>query len=128
MTAVVEKLRRIWTPDSEVEEVVAELSPQTQMDSLIRDWLHRVCEQNGPQTVLLGMGEDLLPTTGMLNFSIVTYEPRPGKSGQREVTIWVEDAVEDPPLIPDVMQAVYPVSKREPGRGKSRLARRARRS
>lgn len=104
----IEKVRQRWSPDREAVEVTMSLEPGTELDSMIRDWLHRVCEQHGPQTVVLGSGADLLPNTGTLRFEVVTFEASPGVFGRREVSIWVEDAVPNPPLIPAVMAEVYP--------------------
>lgn len=102
-----ERLRRLWTPGREVEELVHEIGPASELDSMLRDWLHRVCEQNGPQTVVLGVGGDLRPNTGVLRFEIVHHEPSPGMAGHREVTIWVDAADPDPPLIPGLLAVTY---------------------
>jgi hypothetical protein len=81
----VEKLRRIWTPEREVEEIFANLDPQTELDSMIRDLLHRVVQQKGPVTLSM----DAL-NVGNLRWEIVHHEPMPGVVGGREVSIWVE--------------------------------------
>lgn len=109
MASPLERLRRIWAPGHEIEEVVHSLEPATELDSMIRDWLHRICEQNGAQTVVLGVGDALRPNTGVLRFEIVHHQPSPGAAGQREVTVWVEGSALDPPLIPGALEAAYSV-------------------
>lgn len=74
----VETLRRIWTPDREVRELVANLDPATEVDSLIRDFFCRMVQQAG--SVRLDMET---PNTGDIRWEIVT-----GPTGRREVTIW----------------------------------------
>lgn len=108
----VEKLRRRWSSEREVVETVHALDPATELDSMLRDWLHRICEQHGPQTVKLGVGSDLLPNTGELRFEIVHFEPSPGVAGVREVSLWVEGADPHPALIPHVMDTLYPRGRR----------------
>lgn len=90
MIRPVEKLREIWSPDREVVEVVQSLDPTSTMDSLRADWLHRICEQKGPQTLVLGHGDTALLNTGTLRFEIVHHQPSPGVPGRRELTLWVE--------------------------------------
>jgi NADPH-dependent glutamate synthase beta subunit-like oxidoreductase len=87
-----EKLRRVWTPDREILEVIAALDPRTELDSMLRDWLHRVIEQTGPKTVVLGIGETRVVNTGTLRWEVVHHEPTPGIPGRREVTLWIEGA------------------------------------
>lgn len=87
MSAVLERLRQIWTPDSDVEEIVRDLDPQTELDSMIRDLLCRIICQKGPMT--LDYSGDNPP--GNLRWEIVHHEPRPGIVGRREISIWVED-------------------------------------
>jgi hypothetical protein len=114
LSSPLERLRKAWSPGSEIEETVAELDPGSELDSMIRDWLHRVCEQNGPQKVVLGVGGDLRLNTGTLRFEIVHFEPSPGSSGQRELTIWVEDAEVSPPLVPGgLLDKLYPSNRTE---------------
>jgi hypothetical protein len=88
----IESLRKVWSPDKEIAEVVAELDPRTELDSMLRDWLHRVIEQTGPKTLLLGINDKPVFNTGTLRWEIVHHEPMPGNAGIREVTIWVEGA------------------------------------
>lgn len=86
MTQVVERLRAIWTPRSEVAELFADLDPQTEVDSMIRHFLHATIQQTGPRTLSL---DDL--NVGTLRWEVVHHEPRPGSTGRREVTLWIED-------------------------------------
>lgn len=86
-----ERLRRIWTPGREIEEVVARLEPATELDSMIRDFLHRVCEQKGSQTLLLEQGGKPVLNTGTLRWEIVHHAPTEQSIGHREITIWVEN-------------------------------------
>lgn len=81
----VERLRRIWTPRREVEELFARLDPGSELDSMLRDFLHRALQQCGPVT--LGLDE---PNRGTLRWEIVHHEPVPGQVGRREVSLWVE--------------------------------------
>jgi hypothetical protein len=88
----VEKLRKIWTPGQEIQELVHELDPGTELDDMLRDWLHRMLQMNGAVTLPLSddLGRPIL-NTGTLRWEIVHYSPRPGVAGRREVTLWVED-------------------------------------
>lgn len=88
----IEKLRRIWSPGREVEEVILALDPQTELDSTLRDYLHRTIEQHGPRTLLLGAGDIPKLNTGTLRWEVVHHEPTPGSAGRREVSLWVEGA------------------------------------
>lgn len=90
MESPVEKLRVAWTPGQEVEEVVAELNPQTELDSMIRDWFFKLIDKLGPQTLILGMGDVPALNEGTLRWEIVHHAPKVGGAGRREVTIWVE--------------------------------------
>jgi hypothetical protein len=81
----VEKLRRIWTPEREIDEIFSKLDPGTELDSMIRDLLHRTIQQKGPVTLSLDP-----PNTGTLRWEIIHYEPH-GLVGHREISIWVED-------------------------------------
>lgn len=85
MSQPVEKLRRIWTPEREIEEISASLDPGTTLDSIVRDLLHRTIQQKGPVTLNL----DAL-NAGTLRWEVVTHEPSPGLRGRTEVSIWVE--------------------------------------
>lgn len=80
-----EKLRTIWTPGREIEELVHSLEPGTELDSMIRDYLHRTIQQRGPVTLSLDV-----PNQGTLRWEIIHYEPTPGTTGRREISIWVE--------------------------------------
>lgn len=89
--APIEKLRRIWTPQREIEEVVGRLNPQSELDSMIRDFVHRIIEQKGPQTLILGFGSEPVLNTGTLRWEIIHHEMPNGVVGRREVSLWVED-------------------------------------
>ena len=86
----VERLRRIWTPGREIVEVVHALDPQTELDSMLRDFLHRALQQKGPVTLLLEFEGQTIPNTGTLCWETVHFEPTPGTPGHREVSLWIE--------------------------------------
>ena len=48
-----ERLRRIWTPGREIEELVYNLDPRTELDSMVRDFLHRTVQQRGAVTLVI---------------------------------------------------------------------------
>jgi len=77
----VEALRRIWTPQREIEELFANLAPGTALDSEIRDFFCRIIERVG--TIELDV------TDPVPNFDIrwnTIHTPPPGS--RRIVTIW----------------------------------------
>lgn len=82
----VERLRKIWTPGREIEEIVANLEPQTELDSMLRDWIMRILIQKGPMTLDL----DKL-NTGTMRWEIIHHEITPGVVGRREVSLWMEN-------------------------------------
>ena len=76
-----EKLRRIWTPEREIDQIFSDLSPQTALDSEIRDYFSRLIDRLG--TVTLDV------TDPVPEFDIrweVINTPPPGS--RRKVTIW----------------------------------------
>jgi hypothetical protein len=79
----VEALRRIWTPQSEIEEVFAELSPGTELDSMIRDFFCRILDRQG--TITLDLTDPVPEFT--VRWEIIHTQP-PG--ARRKVTIWKE--------------------------------------
>jgi hypothetical protein len=88
----VEKLRRIWTPGREIEEVVARLDPQTELDSMVRHFFTAIVQELG--SVKLDLGSEANPrlNTGTIRWEIVhgpAPEERPDLRN-REVTIWHE--------------------------------------
>ena len=92
MTHPVEKLRRVWTPGREVEEVVARLGPQTQLDSMVRDLLHRTIQQYGPVMLDFGSDTDPVVNTGTLRIEIIHG---PGQDElpalrRRQASVWIE--------------------------------------
>lgn len=94
MTAIkispIEKLRRIWTPGREVEEIVAQLEPQTELDSMIRDLLHRVVQQHGPFTVNFGNEVEPVFNEGTLRWEVI-HGPGPDHLRSRQASIWIEN-------------------------------------
>jgi len=83
----VEKLRRIWTPQREIEEIFANLDPQTELDSMIRDFLARIIVQHHGGSVRLSLeGQNV----GSMRWEIVHHEASPGVVGGAEATIWIE--------------------------------------
>ncbi|HEY1248342.1 MAG TPA: hypothetical protein VGE97_05100 [Nitrososphaera sp.] len=89
----IERLRRIWTPGREIEEVVAQLGPQTELDSLMRDFLHRTIQQKGPVTLDIGSLVDPVMNTGVLRWETIFgpgLEDYPEKR-RRQVSLWVEE-------------------------------------
>jgi hypothetical protein len=72
-TSPIERLRKVATPDREIEEFFADLSPQTRIDSEIRDLFCRIIEQHGPFTVDMER-----PNTYKINIEKVVYNPAPG--------------------------------------------------
>ena len=88
----VEKLRRIWTPGREIEEVVSQLEPQTELDSMVRDILHRMIEQRGPVTLELGSEVDPIFNTGTLRWEIIHgpgHDDYP-ELRHRQISVWIE--------------------------------------
>lgn len=84
VTGIVEKVRRIWTPDQEVQELVANLEPQTEVDSIVRDFFCRTVKKvhdagKGPLT--LDITE---PNNGNIRWEITQYE------GRTFATVWWE--------------------------------------
>jgi hypothetical protein len=68
-----------------LEELFADLSPGSELDSLLRDFLFKVVQQRGPIT--LDMDRE---NRGTLRWEIVSHEPMPGMPGRREVSLWIE--------------------------------------
>ena len=88
----IEKLRRIWTPGREIEEIIVRLDPQTEVDSMIRDFLHRAIQQCGPVVLNLGSEADPIENVGVLRWEIVHgpgFDEHP-ELRARQVAIWVE--------------------------------------
>lgn len=82
MSQALENLRKIWTPNKEIEEMGADLAPQTALDSQIRDLFHKIVQQNGPMPIQV-LADQL--NTGTLRWETVE------QAGKRTVTIWVEE-------------------------------------
>lgn len=90
MSEPVEKLRTIWTPDKEVEELFADLSPATELDSLMRFFVSAIVEKLG--SVKIELGSEAMPRTltGTIRWEIV-HGPGPEDRPDlrpRELTIW----------------------------------------
>lgn len=85
-----ERLRRIWSPNKEIVELVQALEPQTELDSMIRDILHRTIQQRGPVTLVLHDGTNPVMNVGTLRWEVVHHEPMQGTMGRREISCWVE--------------------------------------
>jgi len=77
----VERLRRIWTPEREIEEVFSDLSPGTALDSEIRDYFCRIIDKYG--SIELDITDP--PAQFMVNWSVI-HTPPP--NSRRKVTIW----------------------------------------
>lgn len=87
-----EKLRRIWTPGREIEEVISQLEPQTYLDSQIRQILHLLVDQKGGQTIDIGSEIDPVRCEGTLRWEIV-HGPGVDEAPElrrRQLAIWVE--------------------------------------
>lgn len=80
----VERLRRIWTPEREIDEIFSDLSPASALDSQIREWFSRIIDAES--TVTIDLTEPVPPFN--IRWNIVHHED----SGRREVTIWKEQA------------------------------------
>lgn len=77
----VEALRRIWTPEREIEQLFSDLSPGTALDSQIRDYFCRIVDHAG--TIELDL-TDPVPL-----FDVrweVVHTPPP--NARRKITIW----------------------------------------
>jgi len=77
----VERLRQIWTPEREIDELFTDLSPGSALDSVIRDYFSRIVDREGTITLDL--------TDPVPDFQIrweVVHTPPP--NARRTVTIW----------------------------------------
>jgi hypothetical protein len=89
----VEKLRKIWTPGREIEELVAKLDPQTELDSMVRHFLHALIQQHGPRTIELGSSEEPVLNTGVLRWEIIHgpgFDDAPHLR-RRQAALWIEE-------------------------------------
>jgi hypothetical protein len=84
----VEKLRRIWTPEREIDEIFSKLEPGSVLDSMIRDFFYRIIDQHHNRSVRISL-EGL--NYGNIRWEVVRYEPMPGVVRDAEATIWLED-------------------------------------
>jgi len=84
----VEKIRRIWTPERELIELAVDDAPQTELDSIVRDFLHRHVQQHGPVRLVLERDGEQVLNYGVLRWEIA------GVPGYREVSIWIEEATD----------------------------------
>ena len=81
----VERIRELWTPDREVEQLDVDDAPQTELDSMCRDYLHRAIQQHGPVRLVLEQNGEPVRNTGWLRWE------ETGVPGYREVSLWIED-------------------------------------
>lgn len=80
----IESLRRIWTPEREVEQLTANLDPQTELDSAVREYFSRIIQE--AKTVTLDLSG---PTHGTVNWEVVSV-PNGNGTFRQQVTIWWE--------------------------------------
>jgi hypothetical protein len=80
----VERLRQLWTPFGGIEQLEIDDAPQTRLDSMVRDLLHRTIQQRGPFTLKLEQHQQLVLNAGVLRWEIA------GIPGYREVSLWIE--------------------------------------
>lgn len=81
-TGLIERTRRVWTPRREVEELVADLSPQTELDSEIRSFFGRIVKMvhdQGKGPITLDVTE---PIDGSTSWSVDLV------NGRTIATIW----------------------------------------
>ena len=86
----IERLRRIWTPGREVEEITHALNPQTELDSMVRDILHKIVQGEGVKTIDLGSEIDPNLNTGVLRWEVFHGPGPTPELRRRTLTIWVE--------------------------------------
>jgi hypothetical protein len=86
----IERLRQLWTPDNELAEMFADLSPGTELDSMLRDWLHKIVARE--RSITLNLGSEMIPVvnTGTIRFEIVHGPGDRPELRSRQVTIWHE--------------------------------------
>jgi len=77
----VERLRQIWTPEREIEELFTDLSPGSELDSQIRDFFSRIIDREGSITLDI---TDPVPDF-MIRWEII-HTPPP--EARRKITIW----------------------------------------
>lgn len=80
---IVERLRRIWTPEREVDELFTDLSPRDILDSEIREYFSRIVDQQG--TIKLDLTNPV-PAFN-IRWEIVHF----AETNRREITIWKEE-------------------------------------
>lgn len=84
----IEALRKVWTPGKEIEEIFSELSPGSELDSIVRTLFHAVIQKVGSITVDLGSEKFPYINTGTIRWEEV-HGPGPATPmRRREVTIW----------------------------------------
>jgi len=81
----VEKLRRIWTPEREIEQLFSDLSPGTALDAEIRDYFVRIIDKYG--SIELDLTEPVPEFN--VNWNVVHTLP---PNSRRKVTIWKESS------------------------------------
>lgn len=75
----IDRVRALWTPNSEVREQVDKMEPATEMDSILRDCLCAIVERERTVTVVMSNN------TGKVNLSRVMLP-----SGEVQATLWWE--------------------------------------
>lgn len=76
-----EKLRRIWSPEREIEQLFSNLDPQTALDSQIRDFFSRIIDKIGYLELDI---TDPVPQFD-IRMEIVNTPP---PNSRRKVSIW----------------------------------------
>jgi hypothetical protein len=74
----VERLRRIWTPEREVYEIIDKIDPGSAVDSVIRELFSRMVKQVG--AIQLDVTD---PVDGFIRWEVVRAGPR-----QHVVSVW----------------------------------------
>lgn len=77
----VERLRQIWTPEREIDEIFSDLSPGTALDSEIRDYFSRIIDREG--TITLDITDPVPPFE--IRWEVIHTQP---PNARRKVTIW----------------------------------------
>lgn len=77
----INRLRKLWTPRKRVQDMVDDLSPQTELDSMVRDYFTRIVRKTSERgaMVVLDLEES---NPGNVHWEIVTLE------GRQAVQIW----------------------------------------
>ena len=79
----IEALRKVWTPEREIDQLFSDLSPQTALDSEIRDYFSRMILKYGTVTL------DITHPVPQFNIRWEVIHTQP-PNARRQVTIWRE--------------------------------------